>query len=40
VGRCSTCAVLLREVGMAAGEANHRQKHPRDRDVYHEEPPA
>jgi len=25
---------------MAAGEANHRQKHPRDRDVYHEEPPA
>jgi len=39
VGRRSTCAVFILEVGVAAGGANHRQKHPRNRDVYHEEPP-
>jgi len=33
-------AVLLREVGVAAGAANRHQQHHRDHDVYHEEPPA
>jgi len=40
VGRRSIRAVLLREVGVAAGGANRRQQHHRDRYVYHEEPPA
>jgi len=40
VGRRSTRAVLLREVGVAAGGADRCQKHHRDRDVYHEGPPA
>jgi len=40
VGRRNTRAVLLREVGVAAGGAHCRQQHHRDRDVYHEEPPA
>jgi len=40
VGRRNTRAVLLREVGVAAGGANRRQQHKRDRDVHHEKPPA
>jgi len=40
VGRRPTRAVLLREVGVAAGGANRRQQHHRNRDVYHEETPA
>jgi len=40
VGRRNTCAVLLREVGVAAGGASRRQQHQRDHDVYHEELPA
>jgi len=40
VGRRNARAVLLREVGVAAGGANRRQQHQRDRDVYHKEPPA
>jgi len=40
VGRRNTRAILLREVGVAAGGANRRQQYQRDRDVYHEEPPA
>jgi len=40
VGRRSIRAVLIREVGVAAGGANRRQQHHRDRDAYHEEPAA
>jgi len=38
VGRRSIRAALIREVGVAAGGANRRQQHHRDRDAYHEEP--
>jgi len=40
VGRRSIRALFLREVGVAAGGANRRQKHHRDHDAYHEEPAA
>jgi len=37
VGWRSIRAVLIREVGMAAGGANRRQQHHRDREAYDEE---
>jgi len=40
VRRRDARAVLLRETSVAAGGVSRRQKHQRDRDVYHEEPPA
>ena len=40
VGRRKARAVLLRETSVAAGGVSRRQQHQRDRDVYHEEPPA
>jgi len=40
VGRRNARAVLLRETSVAAGGVSRRQQHQRDRDVYHEEPPA
>ena len=39
-GRRNARAVLLREISVAAGGVRRRQQHQRDRDVYHEEPPA
>jgi len=40
VGRRNARAVLLRETSVAAGGVSRRQQHKRDRDVYHQEPPA
>ena len=40
VGRRNARAVLLRETSVAARGVSVRQQHQRDRDVYHEEPPA
>jgi len=40
VGRRRIRAALIREVGVAAGGANRRQQHHRDRDAYQEEPAA
>ena len=40
VGRRGIRAALLRETGVAVGGASRRQQHQRDRDVYHEKPPA
>jgi len=40
VGRRNARAVLLRETSVAAGGMSRRQQPLRDRDVYHEEPPA
>jgi len=40
VGRRSVRAVLLRETSVDSGGVSRRQQHQRDRDVYHEEPPA
>jgi len=40
VGRRNAHAVLLHETIVAAGGMSRRQQHLRDRDVYHEEPPA
>jgi len=38
VGRRGIREVLLHETGVAAGGADSRQKHQRDRDGYHDEP--
>jgi len=40
VGRRNARAVLLRETSVAAGGVSRGQQHLRDRNVYHEEPPA
>jgi len=40
VGRRNARTVLLRETSVAAGGVSRRQQHQRDRDIYHEEPPA
>jgi len=40
VGRRNTRAVFFRETSVAAGGVSRRQQHQRDRDIYHEEPPA
>ena len=40
MGRRNARAVLLRETSVAAGGVSRRQQHLRDRDIYHEEPPA
>jgi len=40
VGRRNARAVLLCETSEAAGGVSRRQQNQRDRDVYHEEPPA
>jgi len=40
VGRRGIRAGRLRETGVAACGASHRQQHQRDRDGYHKEPPA
>jgi len=40
VGRRGIRAALLHETGVVAGGADRRQQHQRDRDGYHEEPPA
>ena len=40
LGRRNARAVVLRETSVAAGGVSRRQQHLRDRDVYHEEPPA
>jgi len=40
VGRRGIRAALLQETGVAAGGADRRQQHQRDREGYHEEPPA
>jgi len=40
VGQRNYRTVLLRETSVPAGGVRRRQQHQRDRDVYHEEPPA
>jgi len=40
VGRRNARVVLVHETSVAAGGVSRRQKHQRDRDVYHREPQA